>query len=60
MENTAGVSSQLSLPPVGRWGYAGSRKSEIRVLIIQNTDGVSLQSSLPPYGQWGFAESRVP
>ena len=25
MEYTAGVSSQLSLPPVGRWGFSESR-----------------------------------
>ena len=33
ISNTGGVSSQWSLPPVGQWGFAESRK--IRVIRVQ-------------------------
>ena len=47
--NADGVSSQPSLPPVGRWGFAESRK--IRVL----SKSVSVY-----FASLGFAGSRVP
>ena len=50
--NADGVSSQPSLPPVGRWGYAESRKiRKIRVL----SKSVSVY-----FASLGFAGSLVP
>ena len=53
--NADGVSSQPSLPPFGRWGYAESHKiRKIRKIRV-------LSKSVSVYfASLGFAESRVP